>query len=89
MKSKLEIIDNQIGKFYEEGYYVFGKLHWYSINKSWILKFGHRIGYNYTCPEIYNGNITLKEYFDRDVQQTLKKYHPTEIHITIITNNFQ
>ena len=84
MKYKLEIVDNQIDNFYEYVLYSWKKKNWWSKEK-WNLECVHTLGYRYMCPEIHQGKITTKEYFERETQLILKNKDVSEIHRTIIT----
>jgi hypothetical protein len=86
MKYKLEIVDNQIKGYYEYVLYSWKKKNWWSKEK-WNMEFSHTLGHRYMCPEIHQGKITAKEYFERDVQLILKGREIIEIHKTTITKN--
>ena len=86
MKYKLEIVDNQIYDFYEYIFYSWEKKNWWSKEK-WKLVCVHNLGYKYMCPEIHQGKITAREYFEREVQLILRDKDICEIHRTIITKN--
>lgn len=86
MKYKLEIVDNQIKGYYEYVLYSWKKKNWWSKEK-WNFESAHTLGHRYMCPEIHQGKITAKEYFERDVQLILKKREIIEIHKTTITKN--
>jgi hypothetical protein len=85
MKYKLEIIDNQIQGFYEYTLFSWKKKNWWS-KEEWNYEYQQVIGYNYICPEIYQGKITIKEYFEREIKIVLKQKTVSEIHKTTITN---
>ena len=86
MKYKLEIVDNQIHRFYEYVLYSWKKKNWWSKEK-WNIECAHTLGHRYMCPEIHQGKTTTKEMFEREVQLIIKQKNPIEIHRTIITKN--
>ena len=83
---KIEIVDNQVMKFYELHVYEFRKKHWYSRKATWCLYFSQYISYKFMCPEIHKGLIDAKGYFEREVKQNLEDYpNITVIHNIIMT----
>jgi hypothetical protein len=82
---KLEIIDNQICNCYEYRIYKYVESKfWGLVRPKYVFFMAHRIGYNYMCPEIYKGKITVKEMFDKEVQDVIKNNDIRELHTTII-----
>lgn len=82
---KLEIIDNQIRKCYEYCVYRYEQAKFFGLIKpKWVFIFSHRIGYNYMCPEIYKGRTTVKQMFDKEVQDFIKDNDIIELHTTTI-----
>ena len=78
MKRKIEIIDNQIIRIYIIKVYVYSKRNWFK-RIDWNLEWAQYVG--------YQRRITIKEDFEREIQQTLRDYTFEEVHRTIITNN--
>ena len=90
VESKIEIIDNQILNCYECKVYKWEERSiWSGLPSRWDKIITHLIGKKFTCPEIANNKITVKDYFLRDVRTMLnnKDYNFTEIHNIIITND--
>ena len=88
-KRKIEIIDNQVLHFYVMHSYIYRERNWF-INifmpSAYELEWSQWVGYKYKNPDIHNGRLTTKEYFEKEVGQMLKDYNYEEIHRTVITN---
>ncbi len=86
MKYKIEIIDDNINSCYELAVYVWKRKHWYS-SETWNWEYSHVIGKNYICPEIFQLKTTVKEMFDKEIKEELKREDLVEIHTINITKN--
>jgi hypothetical protein len=84
MEYKVEIIDNQVGNYFELGLYVWKKRKWWN-RKDWNLEYSHVLGKSYMCPQIHKGKITLEEMFEDEVQKLLKREGIGEVHRIVIT----
>jgi len=85
-KFKIEIIDNQVGNFFQINLYKWKKVNkWFQIAKfDWCIEFRHILGKNYRCPEISQKRITIEQYFEREVQDELNRDGIEEVHRIII-----
>lgn len=83
MRYKIEIIDNQIGDYFELNLFVWKRRRWWN-REDWNLVHSHVLGKKYMCPEIHKKRITIDEMFEREVQRELKRDGIEEVHrITI------
>ena len=83
MKYKVEIIDNQIGGYFQMNLFSWKKRRWWN-REDWNIEFRHILGKKYMCPEIYKKKITIEEYFERDVKRELEREGIGEVHRIII-----
>jgi hypothetical protein len=76
---KIEIIDNQIGDYFQMNLFVWGRKNWWS-KEDWNVEFRHIIGKKYMCPEIYKGRTTAERMFEEEVKMELEREGIEEIH---------
>jgi hypothetical protein len=76
---KIEIIDNQIGNYFQMNLFVWKRKNWWS-KEDWNIEFRHILGKRYMCPEIHKGKITAEGMFQRDVKKELEREGIEEIH---------
>lgn len=86
MRYKVEIIDNQIGDYYELNLFVWKRRKWWS-KENWNFECGHTLGKKYMCPEIRNGWTTVEEMFDEEIHQVLEREGIEEVHRIVISKN--
>lgn len=83
MRYKVEIIDNQIGGYFQMNLFSWKKRKWWS-REDWNIEFRHILGKKYMCPEIHKKKITIEEYFEREVNRELEREGIEEVHRIVI-----
>lgn len=86
MNRKIEIIDDQIRGCYKIISSTYNKMNWLGKIIGWKLESELYLSHKYRCPEIAQGILTIKEYFDREVGYALEDDDIVEVHRTIIQN---
>ncbi len=88
-KYKVEIVDNQITNGFESHLYKWEKVNkWYQFERfDWKCYARHYLGKRYMCPEIFQGKITIEQYFERDNNRLFKDYNIVEVHRTLVTKS--
>lgn len=76
---KVEIINNFIGNVYQIVLYEWKRKHWWN-KPSWVWIYRHNLGKRHVCPEIYQGKITIEDYFKREVDLLFRSYEISEVH---------